>query len=322
MDNLKTKPAKKKILLMGKSGSGKSSMRSIIFSNFVAKDVRRLGATIDVEHAQFKFLGNLILNLWDCGGQDAFTETYLTSQKSHVFSEVGVLIYVFDTESRQFHSPNSKIDLDTYAHIINALHQYSPHAHVFCLVHKMDLVPNDRRDEFLDNKSILINHYSGGFKNAVRTYGTSIWDQTLYLAWGDIVQCLTPNLDLMRNYLSKLGQATKAEEIVLFERATFLRVTDVTTPTGEENPYSDRFERLSNLIKTFKHSLQMYTGQGASHPFGEFTISCPRFNLVLSRLTPNTYVLVVLPPGGMDLVNTRLNIMGVRDGLAALDQPG
>lgn len=64
----KVKPAKKKVLLMGKSGSGKTSMRSIIFSNFVAKDVRRLGATIDVEHSQIKFLGNLILNLWDCGG--------------------------------------------------------------------------------------------------------------------------------------------------------------------------------------------------------------------------------------------------------------
>lgn len=33
---------KKKILLMGKSGSGKSSMRSIIFSNYLAKDTRRL----------------------------------------------------------------------------------------------------------------------------------------------------------------------------------------------------------------------------------------------------------------------------------------
>lgn len=66
-----TKPAKsekKKILLMGKSGSGKSSMRSIIFSNYVAKDVRRLGATIDVEQSRVKFLGNLVLNLWDCGG--------------------------------------------------------------------------------------------------------------------------------------------------------------------------------------------------------------------------------------------------------------
>lgn len=59
---------KKKVLLMGKSGSGKSSMRSIIFSNYVAKDVRRLGATIDVEHSHVKFMGNLTLNLWDCGG--------------------------------------------------------------------------------------------------------------------------------------------------------------------------------------------------------------------------------------------------------------
>jgi hypothetical protein len=62
------KQKKKKVLLMGKSGSGKSSMRSIIFSNYVAKDTRRLGATIDVDLSHVKFLGNLTLNLWDCGG--------------------------------------------------------------------------------------------------------------------------------------------------------------------------------------------------------------------------------------------------------------
>lgn len=66
--SMDTRKRKKKVLLMGKSGSGKSSMRSIIFSNYVAKDVRRLGATIDVEHSHAKFMGNLTLNLWDCGG--------------------------------------------------------------------------------------------------------------------------------------------------------------------------------------------------------------------------------------------------------------
>lgn len=58
----------RKVLLMGRSGAGKSSMRSIIFSNYVAKDVRRLGATVDVEHSNIRFMGNLMLNLWDCGG--------------------------------------------------------------------------------------------------------------------------------------------------------------------------------------------------------------------------------------------------------------
>ena len=35
----------KKVLLMGKSGSGKTSMRSIIFANYIARDTRRIGAT-------------------------------------------------------------------------------------------------------------------------------------------------------------------------------------------------------------------------------------------------------------------------------------
>lgn len=33
-----------------------------------AKDVRGIGYTVDINEAKFRFLGNLILNLWDCGG--------------------------------------------------------------------------------------------------------------------------------------------------------------------------------------------------------------------------------------------------------------
>ena len=33
------------VLLMGKSSSGKTSMRSIIFANYIARDTKRLGAT-------------------------------------------------------------------------------------------------------------------------------------------------------------------------------------------------------------------------------------------------------------------------------------
>lgn len=107
--------AKKKVLLMGKSGSGKTSMRSIIFNHYIARDTRRLGATsnylynflgsfkyviiVDVEHSHVRFLGNLVLNLWDCGGQEVFLENYLASQREHIFRNVEVLIYVFDIQS-------------------------------------------------------------------------------------------------------------------------------------------------------------------------------------------------------------------------------
>ena len=44
---------------MGKSGSGKSSMKSIIFNNYVAKETRRLGATSKTSPS----LGSLETNL-------------------------------------------------------------------------------------------------------------------------------------------------------------------------------------------------------------------------------------------------------------------
>ena len=121
---------------MGKSGSGKTSMRAIIFKSQLAADTRRLGATIDVESSQIKFLGGLRLDLWDCGGQDcaysfhcaryalqeakadprpvpllllvplvpttaAFMDSHLTAQSSTVFRAVHSLIYIFDAESTE-----------------------------------------------------------------------------------------------------------------------------------------------------------------------------------------------------------------------------
>ncbi|XP_029819633.1 ras-related GTP-binding protein A [Manacus vitellinus] len=120
---------KKKVLLMGKSGSGKTSMRSIIFANYIARDTRRLGATIDVEHSHVRFLGNLVLNLWDCGGQDTFMENYFTSQRDNIFRNVEVLIYVFDVESRELEK-----DMHYYQSCLEAILQNSPDAKIFCLV--------------------------------------------------------------------------------------------------------------------------------------------------------------------------------------------
>lgn len=186
--------------------------------------------------------------------QDAFTETYLTNQRSHIFSSVGVLIYVVDVQSRSFDGPSPR-DLTTYSAIISALAEYSPDANIFCLVHKMDVVAVDLREEVVADRHAAINERSGIFTGRVKTYGTSIWDQSLYGAWANIVNAMIPDLDVIEGTLRALSRETRAEEVVLFERATFLTVLSVVGKMGEKNPYADRQERLSNVIKTFKHSL-------------------------------------------------------------------
>ncbi|KAI9725010.1 MAG: hypothetical protein M1812_000286 [Candelaria pacifica] len=307
------KPKKKKVLLMGKSGSGKSSMRSIIFSNYVAKDTRRLGATIDVEYSNVKFLGNLTLNLWDCGGQDAFMESYLVAQRKQVFSNVGVLIYVFDVESREFER-----DLITYSSIIRALKEYSPYSTVFCLIHKMDLIQPIHRERLFEERISFVRERSEGFE--VTAFATSIWDQTLYKAWAGIMYILIPNIDVIDDYLAALLQQTDANEIVLFERTTFLVVTSVMSERGNRNAMGDRFEKLSNIIKTFKHSAANYTElPSASSQFSAFELKMPRFSLFITALTDNTYLLVVLPPGDSKYNVAQYNVTLAMEDFAKLD---
>lgn len=157
-------------------------------------------------------------------------------------------------ESRSFEGSSPR-DLSTYSAVINALAEYSPQANVFCLIHKMDLVQTDYREKVIADRTAAIEKRSEDFAGRVRTYGTSIWDQSLYGAWGCIVNALIPDLDVMEKGLRALSAETRAEEVVLFERATFLTVLSVVGKVGERNPYGDRQERLSNVIKTFKHSL-------------------------------------------------------------------
>ncbi|POM68309.1 Rasrelated GTPbinding protein, partial [Phytophthora palmivora] len=126
---------------MGKSGSGKTSMRSIIFANYL----------VDVEHSHVRFLGNLVLNLWDCGGQDAFYENYFESQRDHIFRSVELLIYVFDIESREIDK-----DMAHFDGCLEAIDQNSSNAKVFVLIHKMDLVPEDQRERVFNQKKEMI----------------------------------------------------------------------------------------------------------------------------------------------------------------------
>ncbi|KAF4589216.1 GTP-binding protein GTR1 [Ophiocordyceps camponoti-floridani] len=327
------KPKKKKVLLMGKSGSGKSSMRSIIFSNYIARDTRRLGATIDIDLSHVKFLGNLTLNLWDCGGQEAFMENYLSQQRVHVFSNVGVLIYVFDIESRDVDR-----DLATYVSILSALLQFSPAANVYILVHKMDLVVPSARESIYDERVRLVKQRTaeyiaststaaddgnGGGNVEITPFATSIWDQSLYKAWASIIHDLVPNLVVIERNLANLGLAIEAEELLLFERTSFLAVSSWTSPEGLRNPTEDRLERMSNIMKHFKQSISRFTGtpRNAEQFIRMEHKAGLRFNLFILKFTTNTYLMVVLPPGEARFNAAMLNCQIAIEHFRFLDGP-
>lgn len=288
---------KKKVLLMGKSGSGKTSMRSIIFANYIARDTRRLGATIDVEHSHVRFLGNLVLNLWDCGGQEAFMENYFASQKDTIFRNVEVLIYVFDVESRELEK-----DLHYYQSCLEAILQNSAEAKIFCLVHKMDLVPEEQRERIFQLRQEDLNRLSRPLECVC--FKTSIWDETLYKAWSSIVYTLIPNVQQLESNLQQFTNIIDASEVLLFERATFLIISHC-----QRRPHHDvhRFEKVSNIIKQFKLSCSKLAAQ-----FHSMEVRNGSFAAFIDLFTPNTYIMVVMADPAMPSAATLINIKNAR----------
>ncbi|KLO19220.1 hypothetical protein SCHPADRAFT_912823 [Schizopora paradoxa] len=311
---------KKKVLLMGASGSGKTSMRSVIFSNNPASLTSRLGATIDVEQNLVRFLGDLVLNLWDCGGQDSFMDSYLSTQRATIFQNVGVLIYVFDVESREM----SK-DLEYYRDCLEALRKYSPDAVVFLLVHKMDLVRN-QKGPILERKTKDLRDNSGD--TPITVFGTSIYDESLYKAWSRIVHSLIPNAAVLTKHLKIFAEACSATEVILFERTTFLVIatshetaappttangtttTDLTSEdTGDPHQLDPtRYERTSELIKAFKHSCSRMREE-----FRSLDMELPDYTAVLDELTKNTYIMVVVHDPTIETAAIKINIRLARE---------
>lgn len=134
---------------------------------------------MDVEHTNVRFLGNLVLNLWDCGGQYRFFESYF--ENDTIFRNVEVLIYVFGKASTCRMSGFSDIalinsvppqiptdidsvdpsnDLTLFANVMEAMERCSPDASIFILIHKMDLVAEDDREREFAERSALVQSKS------------------------------------------------------------------------------------------------------------------------------------------------------------------
>jgi len=273
-------------------------MRSIIFANYLARDTMRLGPTLGFENSQVRFMGSLVLNLWDCGGQDLFMENYFESQREQIFRNVEVLIYVFDIESTE-----RKKDHDYFASCLDAIRSLSKHAHIFCLIHKMDLIHKE------EDKARIFGERANELQRMaeplhITVFGTSIWDETLYKAWSSIVYALVPNVDRLEQALWRFAKLAHADEIVLFEKATFLVIAHATHASHHDN---HRFEKISNIIKQFKLSCSKTQTQ-----FKSMEVTTKAFTAFIDFFTTNTYIMIIITNPKIQPAATMFNLKVAR----------
>jgi Ras-related GTP-binding protein A/B len=129
-------------------------------------------------------------------------------------------------------------------------------------------------------------------------FATSIWDETLYKAWSKIVQFLIPNLSNVQENLLKFCEICDCDEIVLFEKTTFLIIAHHALKKHKDKL---RFERMSNIVKQFKLSCQYYSFLLLNNPLSkmgamikQIQVKNQFFNAYIQEFTNNTYIMVVV----------------------------
>ena len=250
--------------------------------------------------------------------QDSFVESYLTNQRSHVFTSVAVLIFVFDISSRE-----TTADMVSFASTIRALHEFSPGSKIFVLIHKMDLIPTERKPQVFQQRAIDVRaacEDEGFASQQVDFSPTSIWDQSLYRAWTQVIYFLVPNASAIEGMLRKLADLLDARELILYERTTCLVVTHISRGGEERNPYSDRFERISSILKTHKHSMAKHTNANPSEvSFAELQVKTGAFMFFITRLTENTNLAVVVSGDEASFNAARVNVQLAKREFSHLD---
>lgn len=232
-------------------------------------------------------------------------ENYFNTQRDNIFRNVEVLIYVFDVESGELEK-----DIHYYQSCLEAIMQNSPEAKIFCLIHKMDLIAEDQRDTIFREREKDIKELSRPLH--CTCFRTSIWDETLYRAWSSIVYMLIPNVKALENSLQQFTNIVDADEVLLFERATFLVISHC-----QRRHHKDihRFEKVSNIIKQFKLSCSKLAAQ-----FQSMEVKNSAFASYIDMFTSNTYVMVCMSDPKIPSEITLINIRNARKHFEKLEK--
>lgn len=329
-----------KLLLMGPGGAGKTCMRSIIFDNYLPRDALRLGITISLDQSQVHILRNLFLNLWDCGGQHRYVSEYLNRQKEYIFRYVGVMLFVFDINSMSrdsygangaTHNPgggnmeggSANTDwrlpemLNYFKEAMRYIRQYSPKARVFVLLHKIDLIHKDvRREIFEARKQEILACIDPEDTTEIEFFGTSIWSDSLFLAYSSVVRSLVPHRDVLVETMRGIAVACDAVEVALYERSTFLCLTHITRTAATDAAAAPQFlqgsgelrtTEVSETVKHFKLSCMNNTTS-----LGGLSIATESFTAMLYPFTECTHVLVVSVDPNVNVELHKLNVNAAR----------
>jgi len=166
----------KKILLLGRAGVGKSTLKEIVFEGRDPDEllIQSLAPTRGIETSVYSWL-DLELSVFDTSGQELKSLLEDESEQLLAFEGVAIVIYIFDYEI--WHSDSQEIS-EEINEVNQIMRKVNKEAQLVLIFHKIDLIPKIIRN----NTKILLHQIQDIVNLPIKysMYFTSIDQECIY----------------------------------------------------------------------------------------------------------------------------------------------
>lgn len=114
-----------------------------------------------------------------------------------------------------------------------------------------------------------------------------------------------PNIKILERNLKTFCETINADEVVLFERSTFLVISHYESIKHEDQ---HRFEKISNIIKQFKLSCIK-----TNYKFESMVVKNQKFSAYVEGFTTSTYIMIVVSDKNVEQEVIAMNIKASRE---------
>jgi len=161
-----------KILFLGLAQTGKSSIIRVVFEGMNPQETNTIQPTIRFTRKVLDFSG-LTLNVYDVGGQISYLEEAYVALRESIFSQVKVLFFIIDSAN----FGEYELAKNYFLRAMKNIEDHSKTAKVIILAHKIDLIPEEKREETVQTLKEFF--YIDKLKDIILK-GSSIFDESIF----------------------------------------------------------------------------------------------------------------------------------------------
>ena len=279
IDEFQGKPAEemKKIVLIGLSNAGKTCIYERVFEGKKPWELLQSSATKGISYKEYNIGSVSKPMIWDLGGQQQYLDEYHGVLRENIFKKASILLYVVDvTDVDRFEKAQQEFEWSA-----KQLLMFNPSAKMIVFLHKIDLV--EEKEQVL---KYLKDLFSQNISEKISFHPTSIFGESLFSAWSEIIRIISPKSTFINSILKLLKNHSGVKDAVLLDKSTGLACGSTLEASEEDVAVG----MLSLLIVT----IDKVTYEMKLKNFKEFKLRTDSNYLLLSNVNQDLLLVIIL----------------------------